>query len=313
MRTNRASRRCRSQVRKPLINIASDDNFRKALESTCRLLLDSVAPLAKTPEQMAQTRSVVQSFQTTEGPRLQDALMAHAEGKKNWLADWWTDHAYMTFRGPTVVWVSFFYGMLGISVIHGWSLYIISQVFKDDLALRNAPARRSAELVRAAFQFREQIVNQTLVPDKAKTGNLCMDQFHVFLSCPILITLISSISSTRPVSPHLVRIFQHVLKHRFQGKDKTRVSPMSENSYIIAIRDNRFYKINVAGPGGAYLSTVDLEQQFRCVYLASDSPGTPPAPAIGLLTTENRDTWAKAREELCKSRVNEATLDEIEV
>jgi carnitine O-acetyltransferase len=85
---------------------------------------------------------------------------------------------------------------------------------------------------------------------------------------------------------------------------------MRENSYVIAIRGNKFYKISCVDSNGEYLSTADLQKQFDAVYeLAGKEPA---GPAIGLFTTENRDNWTEARQELAKSPVNAASLDIIE-
>jgi carnitine O-acetyltransferase len=149
--------------------------------------------------------------------------------------------------------------------------------------LRNQPARRAAELTRSAFVFREQIINETLAPDAAKSGPLCMKQFPFLFNCTRIPTA---------------------------GSDTTRKSEMRENSYVIAIRGNKFYKISGVDSNGDYLSTADLQAQFDAIYKLAEKEAV--GPAIGLFTTENRDNWTDARNELLVSPVNVATLDTIE-
>jgi carnitine O-acetyltransferase len=55
---------------------------------------------------------------------------------KNWLADWWNDVAYMAYRDPVVVNVSYFY------------------VHLDD-PLRRRASERAASLLKAMLAFRE--------------------------------------------------------------------------------------------------------------------------------------------------------------
>jgi carnitine O-acetyltransferase len=81
-----------------------------ALEATCKLYLETVLPLAS-PTEFATTQRAVDSFLKNEGPKLQVKLLDRVVEKSetSWLHSWWTDHAYMSFRDPIVVWVSFFF------------------------------------------------------------------------------------------------------------------------------------------------------------------------------------------------------------
>lgn len=74
------------------------------------------------------------------GRRLQERLQARAADPdiKNWLADWWNDVAYMAYRDPVVVYVSYFY------------------VHVDDL-WRKDQVKRAASLVKAILPFRAMV------------------------------------------------------------------------------------------------------------------------------------------------------------
>ena len=54
---------------------------------------------------------------------------------RNWLADWWNETAYMGYRDPVVVYVSYFY------------------VHVDDKT-RPSQAKRAAQLLKAVLPFR---------------------------------------------------------------------------------------------------------------------------------------------------------------
>lgn len=108
------------------------------LESTCAKYLETVQPLL-TPDAYAKTQSSVSSFLASPlAAELQSRLKdraAHTE-TLNWISDWWNDVAYMGYRDPVVVYVSYFY------------------VHLDDPSRRD-PAARAASLIKAMLPFRE--------------------------------------------------------------------------------------------------------------------------------------------------------------
>jgi len=108
------------------------------LESTCAKYLETVQPLL-TPEAYAKTQSSVSSFLASPlAAELQSRLKDRAAQPEtlNWLSDWWNDAAYMGYRDPVVVYVSYYY------------------VHLDDPS-RTDPAARAASLIKAMLPFRE--------------------------------------------------------------------------------------------------------------------------------------------------------------
>ena len=110
------------------------------LSSTGAKYLETVRPHL-TPSEFERTQSVVKSFvQSDLGKELQERLQARAADPdvKNWLAEWWNDVAYMAYRDPVVVYVSYFY------------------VHVDDL-WRKDQVKRAAGLVKAFLPFRAMV------------------------------------------------------------------------------------------------------------------------------------------------------------
>lgn len=68
------------------------------------------------------------------------------------------------------------------------------------------------------------------------------------------------------------------------------------NNHIVVIRKNRFYNVPLADAFGRELSAADLETQINAVIkmAGSDNNSLP----VGVLTSDNRDRWAEAREAL---------------
>jgi carnitine O-acetyltransferase len=110
------------------------------LSSTGAKYLETVQPHL-TPLEFGRTQSIVQSFVQSElGKKLQERLQTRAADPdvKNWLAEWWNDVAYMAYRDPVVVYVSYFY------------------VHVDDLWRRDQ-VKRAASLVKAVLPFRAMV------------------------------------------------------------------------------------------------------------------------------------------------------------
>jgi carnitine O-acetyltransferase len=111
-----------------------------SLSQTCERYLDSVKPHLSTSE-FATTCNVVKSFESSSlASELQKRLEARASEAEtvNWLADWWNNAAYMTYRDPLVVFVSPF------------CLHLDGPVVQSQ-------AKRAAQLIKAMLPFRALI------------------------------------------------------------------------------------------------------------------------------------------------------------
>jgi carnitine O-acetyltransferase len=109
-----------------------------ALSSTVHKYLETIRPLL-TDAEYAKSQATAQEFlKSPLAAQLQERLEARAADPSlnNWLADWWNDAAYMGYRDPVVVYVSYFY------------------VHLDDPRRRD-PAKRAASLIKAMLPFRE--------------------------------------------------------------------------------------------------------------------------------------------------------------
>ncbi|KZW03343.1 acyltransferase ChoActase/COT/CPT [Exidia glandulosa HHB12029] len=137
------------------------------LSSTTAKYLESVQPHL-TKDEFAHTEKVVREFAASPlAKELQSRLEARAADPQtvSWLIDWWNDVAYMAYRDPVVVYVSYFFvhvdGPAGIT-----------------------PAARAASLLRAMLFFRELVETQQLEPDKVRDKALSMASFKwLFHAC----------------------------------------------------------------------------------------------------------------------------------
>ncbi|TPX73234.1 hypothetical protein CcCBS67573_g05486 [Chytriomyces confervae] len=237
------------------------------LKETCVTYLKSIRPLVNNAEYEEAVRSVGRFLVPGGlGEQLQQRLIDRDNHtSKSWLIDWWNSLAYMAYRDPVVVFVSYYYSFL------------------DDPRRVNQPAARAADIIKSAMEFRKLVISEQLSPDMAKSGPLCSHQYRYLFN------------STRiPQLP----------------EDVTRIAEPTRNNHIIVVRKNKFFKLDLVVQGGRELSTPEIESQIETIY---QTAGVIHDPAVGALTTLDRDSWTFARNALLdESDKNRASLDVIE-
>jgi carnitine O-acetyltransferase len=150
---------------------------------------------------------------------------------------------------------------------------------RDDRRRRD-PAKRAAAITTSALEFKKQVDAGTLEPEYMKKLPICMDSYKWMFNA----SRVAAKPADYPV----------------------KFSP-EQNKHIIAIRKNQFFKIQHE-VNGKQLNTSELEQQFKRVYELAQR-----VPAVGALTSENRDVWTDARDILLKaSPKNKDALEAIE-
>ncbi|XP_015789561.1 choline O-acetyltransferase-like [Tetranychus urticae] len=146
--------------------------------------------------------------------------------------------------------------------------------------------RYSARIVAFTLQFKEQIDKESLSQDYgtglAKGQPLCMQTYRNFFGAT-----------------------------RIPGKDKDHLifnETTHENHIIVASR-NQFYKVNL---GKGYQVNEDhlVDQLKLILYSSKELEST--SPLIGLLTCENRRTWATIRAHLIEKPKNKESIEALE-
>ncbi|KPI40817.1 Carnitine O-acetyltransferase, mitochondrial [Cyphellophora attinorum] len=137
------------------------------LEETSKRYLKSLHPLL-TKEEYAASEKAVNAFSQSSslGPTLQERLVARANDPKhkNWIADWWNEAAYLSYKDPVVPYVSYFYS------------------FRDDRRRRN-PAKRAAAITTAALEFKRQVDTKTLEPEYMRKNPIAMSSYQYMFNC----------------------------------------------------------------------------------------------------------------------------------
>ncbi|KAI0241817.1 Carnitine O-acetyltransferase mitochondrial [Massospora cicadina] len=236
------------------------------LGDTLDKYLKTVRPLVD-EAQFKKTCAIAREFEKAVGPELQARLEARAADPNisNWLESWWNEVAYFGYRDPVVVYVSYFF------------VY-------NNLPTPTKSTRRAAEIVQAALQFRDLVVNESLTPERTRQGPLCMASYEFMFNATRI-----------PEKP----------------SDYVRTVNPSENDFIVVARKNRFFALPLSHNDGQRLSTAEIEAQLDIII--EQAGNDPDESSIGILTTQNRDVWCEERKRLMEiSPANRKSLEKME-
>lgn len=231
------------------------------LEDTLAKYLRTVQPLLS-PDKFQKTANAVEAFAKGSGIQLQNLLKAKADKSENWLADWWTKVAYLSYRSPVV--------------IHSNpGLYFPTRFFENDFQW----CRYAGRVIWASLRYKQMIDYNEIAAESAGKFPLDMAQYKkIYGTCRI---------PAREV-------------------DEIRFHPKSR--HIVVAYKNAFYKVGVYEPSSdKFLSENQLTEQLLLILKQNPTESV----AIGLLTSEHRDTLAIAFENLVKDAVNRASVEEI--
>ncbi|XP_057381809.1 carnitine O-acetyltransferase-like [Daphnia carinata] len=95
---------------------------------------------------------------------------------------------------------------------------------------------------------------------------------------------------------------------RIPGLKTDTIRHALDSNHIIVVHNNQFFKLVVYKENGQVLDDRDILDGLNCVTDKSNGPSA----GVGFLTTESRNVWGIAHEELNKDPVNRASLKAIE-
>ncbi|KAI8518296.1 hypothetical protein Bbelb_043130 [Branchiostoma belcheri] len=131
----------------------------------------------------------------------------------------------------------------------------------------------AAKLVAGVLDYKVQIDNQSVPIDTARTQPLCMDQYYkLFCAC------------------------------RLPGEQRDQVVVYGPDCdirprHIVVAHNNQFFSLDVYDTNWKPLSADLIHAQLQRVVCQSEHPCVP----VGILTTENRDTWGRVYKALRKA------------
>jgi len=143
--------------------------------------------------------------------------------------------------------------------------------FRPDHA-RSSQTSRGAALTRGVVAFHIKIMTGKKEPDMERDVPLCMTQYGKLLCAT-----------------------------RIPQANRDSLVNLATSSHIIVISRNQFYKVTVLNPinNNEIIEEEELRQILEAIVKDSYSREKP--PSVGVLTNEERNTWASARQELLKA------------
>lgn len=241
------------------------------LAQTLNLYKKSIIPYypnGENDENFKNYCKIIDNFGENEGKILQSKLLEFSKGKRNWLAEFWDNYAYLEYRDSVTPFSSYFFSHKELN----------NEIGKDQLL-------KSSALTFKILQFMKQIEDESLEPELIKNSPFCMESFKWMFN-----------NSRIPIA----------------NRDKNIQFNPKENRFMIVISNDRFYKLyhhdendNILSPFKIYTSLLNIKNDS----LSKSSSEIVP---LGILTSANRDVWAKSYQDLIDcSPVNEISLNDI--
>lgn len=135
------------------------------LQHTLELYKESIKPFYKDGERDTEYinyAAIIDKFAIDEGIKLQEKLIKFASNKRNWLAEFWDNYAYLEYRDPVSPFVSYFFN-------HGDVKY--KNVLSNDQLLK------STFIILKVLEFSKSIEDESLTPELVKNSPFCMESF----------------------------------------------------------------------------------------------------------------------------------------
>ncbi|XP_054722651.1 carnitine O-palmitoyltransferase 2, mitochondrial-like [Uloborus diversus] len=252
------------------------------LDKTCERYITALMPITPS-ERLQNTIKIVEKFKCEEGKELQEELKASNSRNKHtsYISGPWFD-MYLKSRSPLVL---------------NFNPFL---AFKDDPKKEfNTQLIKATNMLLSSLRFMKSLRAEILEPEVyhlnpeksdtpffRKLMRLMPRKFawygaYLFKAFPLDMSQFNNLfNSTR-----IPRV----------GKDEIQVFP--EARHVIVLRNGHFYTFDVLDGDGNIMPPAYIFSLMS--YILTDSC-PPPSHPISYLTTENRDTWAEARNHLEK-------------
>ncbi|KAJ6654630.1 hypothetical protein lerEdw1_006783 [Lerista edwardsae] len=155
---------------------------------------------------------------------------------------------------------------------------------KQDFLDRQGQLRFAAKLIEGALDFKTMIDNETLPVEYLGGKPLCMNQYYQILS------------SCRIPGPKRDSVVNYAT-----GK--------KPSTHITVVHNFQFFELDVYSSDGSPLTTDQIFLQLEKIWNTSLQTNKEP---IGILTTNHRNSWAKAYNNLIKDKTNKESVRSIE-
>jgi carnitine O-acetyltransferase len=233
-----------------------------SIEETLERFLPTALPMAKSEEECATLLEACELF-PSQAKELQKRLEQRREEfpDSSWLQLWWNTAGYLQVRDPVMINVSYFFH------------------FSDDPTLPfNQPknVKRGAAILTAVAEYRKKVCSGAMPAEtlgKKKTP-LCSVAFkYMFHACRI---------------PR-------------RNQDSYRIYDPSRHLHCIVARKGHFFSLDFIDVNGNALPLEKLEEGLQQCIAMADQCENSGRVELGWLTSNDRDSWADARNEMIRT------------
>ncbi|CAJ1969831.1 unnamed protein product [Cylindrotheca closterium] len=243
-----------------------------SIDETVERFLPTALPLEKSEEAKAELKTACRRF-PKEAQTLQQRLL---------------DYRDIEMKDSS--WLQLWWNQMGYLKVRDSLVYNVSYFLQlqDDPSIEasaSSQVLRAASLLFTTAKFREEVCSGLLPPDRVGRQQtlLCSSTFkYLFNACRVPL----------------------------EQQDSYCIYDPSKMKHVIVVRKGHFFSFDFVNEAGVPLPTFILEQQLqKCIEMADQIPST--RPRLGLLTSLDRDSWAKSRETLIKiggERMQEALM-----
>jgi hypothetical protein len=252
-----------------------------SVADTMSKLAPTMMPLVESPGQTKELQELCSKF-PEQAQLLQQRLVERASGEyanSSYLQHWWNTLGYLAVRDSVVINVSYFFHLQDDTTLS------IANAANNAAPPRNVA--RAAAVLHAVAEYRLQVCSGAMAQESIgrppKSTPLCSTAFkYMFNSCRI---------------PH-------------REMDSYKMHDPSQHTHVIIARHNQFYSMDFVDAQTQHpLPLKTLENGLhKIVQMADDNQtqmafttldGQGPKP-IGILTSQDRDSWADGRDELLR-------------
>lgn len=263
------------------------------LEKTCSRYLAAQRPLLS-DETFKKTEKLVADFHTNDGPKLQDLLKAKdkANTHTSYISEPWFN-MYLSDRVPLPI---------------NYTPALLMK--RDERVPYNTQLIRTANLVISTLRFRKSLVTGLLKPEvyhmNAKKSDTEFYHKITRLAPSRISTYVSYAFNAFPLDMSQYQGLFGATRIPEIGKD--RIYRETNTRHIAVLKNGNFYSVDVLDARGNIESPEVILARLKYVLSTSAPPAEHP---IGVLSAENRDTWATLRQHMVNTG-NEAALHTID-